>query len=189
MRFVVTVGMLLYLISTHIWAWGSAHINRTRQGLPLLSSKANRELGFVHLPAHWKEGHEEEDGVREAGHTVLESKTLNEQEAKKTTCLCTCTCNLPETSTFIWRHCDFKPVGGCASEKRETQDTSKDWERKMPESKQAVHRTGSYLSNSAYRKIKRVLSFRRREYFKLFTETCWEILVQCCSISNGAHNL
>lgn len=37
----------------------------------------------------------------------------------------------------------------------------------MPESKQAVHRTGSYISNSAYRKIKRVLSFRRREYFKL----------------------
>lgn len=37
----------------------------------------------------------------------------------------------------------------------------------MPESKQAVHLTGSYLSNSAYRKIKRVLSFRRREYFKL----------------------
>lgn len=39
----------------------------------------------------------------------------------------------------------------------------------MPESKQAVHRTGSYLSNSAYRKIKRVLSFRRREYFELFS--------------------
>ncbi|KAK3524036.1 hypothetical protein QTP70_017549 [Hemibagrus guttatus] len=36
-------------------------------------------------------------------------------------------------------------------------------ERKMPESKQAVHRTGSYLSNSAYRKIKRVLSFKRRQ--------------------------
>lgn len=38
----------------------------------------------------------------------------------------------------------------------------------MPETKQAVHRTGSYLSNAAYRKIKRVLSFKRREYFKLF---------------------
>lgn len=52
----------------------------------------------------------------------------------------------------------------------------------MPESKQAVHRTGSYLSNSAYRKIKRVLSFRRREYVKLFTDPCWEILVQCYNL-------
>ncbi|XP_053504577.1 rho GTPase-activating protein 24 isoform X1 [Ictalurus furcatus] len=41
----------------------------------------------------------------------------------------------------------------------------------MPESKQAVHLTGSYLSNSAYRKIKRVLSFRRRVFGQRLEET------------------
>ncbi|XP_058271243.1 rho GTPase-activating protein 24 isoform X4 [Hemibagrus wyckioides] len=41
----------------------------------------------------------------------------------------------------------------------------------MPESKQAVHRTGSYLSNSAYRKIKRVLSFKRRVFGQRLEET------------------
>lgn len=37
---------------------------------------------------------------------------------------------------------------------------------KMPENKATVYRTSSYLSHSAYRKIKRVLSFRRREFLR-----------------------
>ncbi|XP_066502675.1 rho GTPase-activating protein 24 isoform X2 [Hoplias malabaricus] len=41
----------------------------------------------------------------------------------------------------------------------------------MPENKQAVQRTGSYLSHSAYRKIKRVLSFRRRVFGQRLEET------------------
>ncbi|CAB1333220.1 unnamed protein product [Coregonus sp. 'balchen'] len=45
----------------------------------------------------------------------------------------------------------------------------------MPENKATVCRTSSYLSHSAYRKIKRVLSFRRREYLrptKRHTQSC-----------------
>ncbi|XP_067280475.1 rho GTPase-activating protein 24 isoform X2 [Pseudorasbora parva] len=41
----------------------------------------------------------------------------------------------------------------------------------MPENKQTIHRTGSYLSHSAYRKIKRVLSFRRRVFGQRLDET------------------
>ncbi|KAK1787379.1 hypothetical protein P4O66_002872 [Electrophorus voltai] len=41
----------------------------------------------------------------------------------------------------------------------------------MPENKQAVQRTGSYLSHSAYRRIKRVLSFRRRVFGQRLEET------------------
>ncbi|TSL04388.1 Rho GTPase-activating protein 24 [Bagarius yarrelli] len=41
----------------------------------------------------------------------------------------------------------------------------------MPESKQALHRTGSYLSSSAYRKIKRVLSFKKRVFGQRLEET------------------
>lgn len=48
-----------------------------------------------------------------------------------------------------------------------------DWEKisvkrteKMPENKATVCRTSSYLSHPAYRKIKQVLSFRRREYLR-----------------------
>uniref|UniRef100_A0A8C2JSS2 Si:ch211-247j9.1 n=1 Tax=Cyprinus carpio TaxID=7962 RepID=A0A8C2JSS2_CYPCA len=41
----------------------------------------------------------------------------------------------------------------------------------MPENKQTIHRTGSYLSHSAYRKIKRVLSFRRRVFGQRLEET------------------
>ncbi|XP_016429572.1 rho GTPase-activating protein 24-like isoform X3 [Sinocyclocheilus rhinocerous] len=41
----------------------------------------------------------------------------------------------------------------------------------MPENKQTIQRTGSYLSHSAYRKIKRVLSFRRRVFGQRLEET------------------
>ncbi|XP_046873457.1 rho GTPase-activating protein 24 isoform X2 [Hypomesus transpacificus] len=41
----------------------------------------------------------------------------------------------------------------------------------MPEIKSSVGRTGSYLSHSAYRKIKRVLSFRRRVFGQRLEET------------------
>ncbi|XP_030639206.1 rho GTPase-activating protein 24 [Chanos chanos] len=41
----------------------------------------------------------------------------------------------------------------------------------MPENKQTVQRTSSYLSHSAYRKIKRVLSFRRRVFGQRLEET------------------
>ncbi|XP_016134156.1 rho GTPase-activating protein 24 isoform X2 [Sinocyclocheilus grahami] len=41
----------------------------------------------------------------------------------------------------------------------------------MPENKQTIQRTGSYLSHSAYRKIKRVLSFRRRVFGQKLEET------------------
>ncbi|XP_038821564.1 rho GTPase-activating protein 24-like [Salvelinus namaycush] len=41
----------------------------------------------------------------------------------------------------------------------------------MPENKATVYRTSSYLSHSAYRKIKRVLSFRRRVFGQRLEET------------------
>ncbi|XP_056586292.1 rho GTPase-activating protein 24 isoform X1 [Triplophysa dalaica] len=41
----------------------------------------------------------------------------------------------------------------------------------MPENKQTIQRTGSYLSHSAYRKIKRVLSFKRRVFGQRLEET------------------
>ncbi|KAL4659813.1 rho GTPase-activating protein 24-like [Arapaima gigas] len=41
----------------------------------------------------------------------------------------------------------------------------------MPESKSAVSKSSSYLSHSAYRKIKRVLSFRRRVFGQRLEET------------------
>ncbi|XP_056302376.1 rho GTPase-activating protein 24 isoform X3 [Danio aesculapii] len=41
----------------------------------------------------------------------------------------------------------------------------------MPENKQSIQRTGSYLSHSAYRKIKRVLSFRKRVFGQRLEET------------------
>ncbi|XP_012691162.2 rho GTPase-activating protein 24 isoform X3 [Clupea harengus] len=41
----------------------------------------------------------------------------------------------------------------------------------MPESKPVVYRTSSYLSHSTYRKIKRVLSFRRRVFGQRLEET------------------
>ncbi|XP_063059887.1 rho GTPase-activating protein 24 isoform X2 [Engraulis encrasicolus] len=41
----------------------------------------------------------------------------------------------------------------------------------MPENKPVVSRTSSYLSHSAYRKIKRVLSFRRRVFGQRLEET------------------
>lgn len=56
------------------------HINRTRQGVPLLSSKAHRALGFINLPAN---GKEEEDGVRHVGHRIFFF-----------TCLCAVFCSI-----------------------------------------------------------------------------------------------
>ncbi|KAG9346801.1 hypothetical protein JZ751_007138 [Albula glossodonta] len=44
-------------------------------------------------------------------------------------------------------------------------------DRRMPENKQAVSRTGSYLSGATYRRIRRVLSFRRRVFGQRLEET------------------
>ncbi|KAG5844211.1 hypothetical protein ANANG_G00159820 [Anguilla anguilla] len=44
-------------------------------------------------------------------------------------------------------------------------------DRKMPENKQALSRSGSYLSGATYRRIKRVLSFRRRVFGQRLEET------------------
>ncbi|KAI1902972.1 hypothetical protein AGOR_G00022280 [Albula goreensis] len=44
-------------------------------------------------------------------------------------------------------------------------------DRRMPENKQAMSRTGSYLSGATYRRIRRVLSFRRRVFGQRLEET------------------
>ncbi|KAJ8266000.1 hypothetical protein GJAV_G00124080 [Gymnothorax javanicus] len=62
--------------------------------------------------------------------------------------------------------------GNLESEGRREGDRNKGTrERKMPEYKQAMSRSGSYLSGATYRRIKRVLSFRRRVFGQRLEET------------------